>query len=466
MVRAGVARLRRGIVFGRSERAVRIAALAVVAANGDLVAVALTRGPADPVWAPIALGIGALALAAFLRPIEPAPGEKFSVAAAAAFFAAVVLPAPFAVGAVWSAAVAAKVVQRRSLTNTAVNAAQAAGATAAAALVLGITSVNAAGTLALAGGAYFMVTLASVGLMIVASQGLGAARAFAEREALPTAALVAAGAVAGLAWTRDPLAILLLLPVLAAIEVAVRRPARDRSATAAAEREQRQEMEAAHELRTPLAALASDLAYIRGPLPSTEASALASAREQTQRLSDLVERLLMLGKLDARLPLARAASVSVVTERVVSGVGLHERVDLHFHVEPELLAALPDDLLEVVVRDLVTNALAYTADGSVTVRGRMQGDRVEIVVSDTGIGIAPEELRHVFDRFYRGPRAAAIAPGTGLGLAIVRRIVEGYGGEIAIRSEVGRGTEVTVLLPRAAGLHDEARVDERRPSAR
>lgn len=447
-MRAGVARLQRGIVFGR-ERAVRIAALGVVFANGDLIAVALARGPIDPTWAPIALGIGILALAAFLRPIEPAPGEKFSVAAAAALFSAAVMPPAFAVASIWGAALAAKIVQRRSVVNTAVNVSQAAGATAAAALVLDVAPAGTALVLALAAAAYFVVTLASVGLMVVASQGLGPARSFVAREAIPTAALLGVGAVAALAWTRDPLAVLLFVPVLAAIELAVRRPARDRSATAAAERERRDELEAAHELRTPLATLASDLAFIRGPLPPQEASALASARDQAQRLTDLVDRLLTLARVEGRVAHAGGADVCAAARRVVAGSELHEEVDLHLDIERGLAVAIPDDLLEVVIRDLVGNALAYTRAGSVRLEACAENGRAVITVTDTGIGMTDEELGHAFDRFYRGARAAAMSPGTGLGLAIVKRVVEGYGGSLTISSTPGRGTAVAVTLPRA-----------------
>lgn len=448
-----VARLRRGIVFGRSDRAVRLAAIAVVAANGELVALAFGRAPIDPGWLPLALGIGILALAAFLRPIEPAPGEKFSVAAATAFFAATALPGAVAVATVWAAALCAKVVQRRSITSAAVNVAKVAGATAAASLVL--EAVPLAGTLGLiaAGSAYFAVTLASAAVMVAAAQGLVAARAFLGREALPTSALLGVGGVAGLAWARDPLAILLFLPVLAAIELAMRSTARHSSATAAAEGARGSTAaDAAHELRAPLAAVMSDLAYIQGSLPKSEADALASARHQVRRLSELVDRVLLVSRLDARLPAAAGADVAAAARRALEPLGYRQLVAVHLDVDEGLRVAVPEELLEVALRDLVSNALAYTREGTVRVTAGREGDRVAVVVSDTGIGIAPNELAHIFDRFYRGARAAAMAPGTGLGLAIVRRIIEGYGGRLTVRSEIDRGTQITLVLPSREGM--------------
>jgi signal transduction histidine kinase len=447
-VKQTVAYLRRGIAFGRSERTVRLAALAVIVANGALVSGAVSRSPLDATWVPIGVAIGILALAAFLRPIEPAPGEKFSVAAAVTYFAAVVMPPAFAVLSACAASLVAKASQRRSPLSTAVNTAQVGGATAGAAITLDVVARDGAVAVAAAGSVYFVVTLGSVALMILASQGLGAVPGFVRREALPTAALLGIGGVAGLAWTRDPLAIVLFIPALAAIELAVRRPAAHRSATAAAEGARGgSAVDAAHELRTPLATLASDLAYVRSSLPPAEAEALASARQQARRLSELVDRLLLLGRVEGGSPSDADSDVRHATERALAPIELQERVHLVIDVAAGLVARIPADLLEVAVRDLVSNALAYTAEGTVGISARSVDGKVRIRVSDTGIGISPAELPRIFERFYRGGRAARMAPGTGLGLAIVRRIVESCGGEVEVRSEVGRGTEVTLVLP-------------------
>lgn len=447
-----VARLRRGIAFGRSDGAVRLAAVATMAANGVLIAAAASGSSRDLTWAPIALGIGIIALAAFLRPVEPAPGEKFSVAAAVTYFGAVVMPPYFAVTTALGASIVAKAVQRRSLLSAAVNTAQAGGATAAGAVALDALRDGGAAAIAFGASAYLAVTLGSVALMIVAAQGPAAAWSFIQREAVPTAALVGIGGVAGLAWSRDPLAIVLFIPALAAIEIAVRRPARQRSATAAAEGTRRgTAVDAAHEIRTPLATLVSDLSYIRTALPQEEAEALTSARHQARRLSALVDRLLLLGRAEALGPAGRSALVAVAVGRAVAPFATQERVGLVVDVPGGLRAAVPDDLLESAVRDLVANAMAYTREGLVRVTASNTGQRVAISVSDTGIGIEPDELPHVFERFFRGRRASHMSAGTGLGLSIVRRIVESCGGEVVIRSEVDRGTEITLLLPRAEG---------------
>jgi signal transduction histidine kinase len=101
------------------------------------------------------------------------------------------------------------------------------------------------------------------------------------------------------------------------------------------------------------------------------------------------------------------------------------------------------------VDNLISNALKFTPeDGRVTVRLRRDGDSALLEVSDSGIGIPPDELDRLFDRFYRASTAHERAvPGVGLGLTIVRAIVDGHGGTVRVASSVGHGTTFTVELP-------------------
>jgi signal transduction histidine kinase len=102
-----------------------------------------------------------------------------------------------------------------------------------------------------------------------------------------------------------------------------------------------------------------------------------------------------------------------------------------------------------VLGNLVTNALRYTPScGRITLSAHRQGNAVALAVQDTGAGIAPDALPHVFDRFYRGDPARNQQDGeSGLGLAIAKSITEAHGGKIEVQSELGRGTTFTVLLP-------------------
>jgi two-component system heavy metal sensor histidine kinase CusS len=101
------------------------------------------------------------------------------------------------------------------------------------------------------------------------------------------------------------------------------------------------------------------------------------------------------------------------------------------------------------IANLVDTALKHTASGGVVaLQASVVGERVRIVVSDSGSGIAADELSHLFDRLYTGSGARGDGePGKGLGLAIVKRIVELHQGDVAVTSELGRGTEVTISLP-------------------
>jgi signal transduction histidine kinase len=105
--------------------------------------------------------------------------------------------------------------------------------------------------------------------------------------------------------------------------------------------------------------------------------------------------------------------------------------------------------LSQVVRNLVANALRYTpANGEIGIAARETENGVEVLVKDTGSGIASNHLPHIFDRFYRAdPARARATGGAGLGLAIVKHLVELHGGHITVASEVGEGTTFAVRLP-------------------
>jgi signal transduction histidine kinase len=112
--------------------------------------------------------------------------------------------------------------------------------------------------------------------------------------------------------------------------------------------------------------------------------------------------------------------------------------------------------LTQVLGNLLSNALRHTPAGqSITCRVTRQASQVTFAVADTGTGIPPEILAHLFERFYRANEARhRLEGGTGLGLAIAKQIVELHGGQIAVSSEVGQGTTVSVTLPVSGGAPD------------
>jgi two-component system OmpR family sensor kinase len=226
--------------------------------------------------------------------------------------------------------------------------------------------------------------------------------------------------------------------------------------------QQRFVSDASHELRTPLTVARGQLELI-GQLDDPDARrSVGLAVEELDRIRAIVEELLLLARLDEGLPLRREP---VEVDLVLQEAAMRGLVLGGGTVEAEAAAGLhaladPDRLLQVV-SNLVGNALRHGGPGvAVTLSAQAAGhDDVAIEVADTGPGIVPQDLPHVFDRFYRGSSARSLGdppdPGTGapggagLGLAIVASLVEAMGGEVAVRSTPGAGTTFTVRLPRA-----------------
>jgi signal transduction histidine kinase len=211
----------------------------------------------------------------------------------------------------------------------------------------------------------------------------------------------------------------------------------------------------AHELRTPLSVLRGNLEAMLDGLLEPRREQLSVLHEQSVALSRLIDDLRTLslaaeGHLELhRQPIDVAELARRVVAEMEGGAGEHQ---IALSVEapkglPRL--ALDSDRIGQVLRNLIDNALRYTpAGGRVRVTVRSQAQQVTVTVSDTGAGIAPEDLPHVFDRFYRadGSRARATG-GSGLGLAIVKQLVEAHGGEVRAESEPGRGSIFSFALP-------------------
>ncbi|MBN1641181.1 MAG: HAMP domain-containing protein [Anaerolineae bacterium] len=225
----------------------------------------------------------------------------------------------------------------------------------------------------------------------------------------------------------------------------------------AAARAQRQQMTAdiAHELRNPLSVIRGNLeAMIDGIYP-TDVEHLGPIYEETLLLQRLVQDLRLLSLADAgELHLVRSeVDLTALLRGIVESVQAvadDQGVEMAVDLPEERLTVQGDvDRLRQVVGNLLSNALRYTpAGGTVALRAARAGDRVTIGVADTGAGIAPVDLPHVFDRFYRADVARDRASGgSGLGLAIVRALVEAHGGQIEVQSALGQGTMFTLSFP-------------------
>ena len=211
-----------------------------------------------------------------------------------------------------------------------------------------------------------------------------------------------------------------------------------------------------HELKNPLMAIRAGLAnFANAPTAETRQSALSTVEAQTVRLSRLTSDLRKIAELETR-PLERSAvDVEQLLEEVVE-VNREKpgyagrKIQLTVPHAPWPLPPIPGDwdLLFLAFHNLLDNAMKFCQPGdAIEVRGREDGAFVVVEVADTGPGIDPADLPHIWEELYRGERGRAV-PGSGLGLAMVRAIVERHDGEIRLESKLGRGTVVTVRLPK------------------
>jgi signal transduction histidine kinase len=222
--------------------------------------------------------------------------------------------------------------------------------------------------------------------------------------------------------------------------------------------------DASHELKTPLMVLRAGVerALVHPGVPAEILQSLDETLAQINEMTELVESLLTLARADeGRAPLAVEASdlrdlLGDVAETAgmlgeSSGVTVTSTMPEH-----AVMMAVDRHRIREMLLNLVTNAIKYTPrGGTIDLSLADHEEAISITVRDTGIGIAPGDLPHIFDRFWRADPARSRTgdrPGTGLGLAITKWIAEAHGGGITVQSRPGRGTTFTVRLPRTGAV--------------
>ncbi len=214
-----------------------------------------------------------------------------------------------------------------------------------------------------------------------------------------------------------------------------------------------------HELRTPLTSI---IGYSKLMLdhefdPDTRRRFLETIHREATRLSGLINDFLDLTRLEsgrARLNKKPIQLRPLLEEciAIMRPQADSRRIRIRLSIPP-LLPQVPadEDRLRRVVLNLLSNAIKFNRDeGLVEVKVELAGREVMVSVSDTGIGILPEELPHIFEKFYRG-RGEGEVPGSGLGLSIARQIVEAHGGRIWVESTPDQGSTFTFTLPLEEG---------------
>ncbi|TKB91543.1 MAG: HAMP domain-containing histidine kinase [Nitrospira sp.] len=214
-----------------------------------------------------------------------------------------------------------------------------------------------------------------------------------------------------------------------------------------------------HELRTPMASIQEGthllLDEIPGPLVQEQRTTLRIMADSSRRLIHLISTILDLSKMEAGMmeyhivpvDFQRIGEVSINKVRLLAD-SKHVQLVLENIGERSWVKA-DASRLEQVLDNLLSNALKFSPEGGVVkvqVKPDLQAGVLEVTVSDTGPGIAPEDLPHIFERFYQGRTKGKHTAGSGLGLALVKRVVEAHGGRIWIESEKGKGVTVRFIL--------------------
>lgn len=223
--------------------------------------------------------------------------------------------------------------------------------------------------------------------------------------------------------------------------------------------ERRLTTDVAHELRTPLMAIQSTVEAMVDGVFEPDAERLGTVNAEVQRLSRLVDALLKLSRLENRkipthkekLDLGQLMETIVSThEAFVKDAGL----ELIFNREPDVYVYGDPDMLRQATANLISNAVRYTEEGTITVSATKSQSMAQVSVADTGIGLSPEEAKMVFARFWRADAGRNRAQGgLGVGLSVVKEIVDRHHGWVRVEGEKGKGSTFTINIP----LYDENR---------
>ncbi|MBP1907108.1 signal transduction histidine kinase [Paenibacillus turicensis] len=210
----------------------------------------------------------------------------------------------------------------------------------------------------------------------------------------------------------------------------------------------------AHELRTPLATIQSHIEAFQDGVWEATPDKLEVCHGQVIRLVKLIHDLENLSAVENPMLKLKQEPVRLLevirdSEETVKAQFSEKPIDLNIQEEtPVVIIGDAGRLVQVFV-NLLNNAYKYTGEGSIHVRIFEVADHANVTISDTGTGIVPDELPHIFERFYRGDKSRnRRTGGAGIGLAIVKAIVEAHGGSIYVESKINQGTRFTLHFPK------------------
>jgi len=221
------------------------------------------------------------------------------------------------------------------------------------------------------------------------------------------------------------------------------------------ERERRFVADASHEMKTPLAAISGNAQLLQrwcdeAP-PDVRQESLAAIVRRAREMDRMLREMLALSRAESEAVSLRPLNLNAVVRSAVANweeQAREHRIELEARVPDQVVEIDGEpDLLSVALSNLISNAVKFTPPGGkITVALRPGGKRAVVEVADTGTGIAPEDLPHVFERFYRG-RSERQVPGSGVGLAIVQSVAKAHHGSVSVDSELGKGSCFRLELP-------------------
>lgn len=212
---------------------------------------------------------------------------------------------------------------------------------------------------------------------------------------------------------------------------------------------------ASHELRNPLMAIKSNTAvalkYPEG-MRESDAEKFRAIASATAQMTSLTEDLLLLARTDRSLPKKQErVNLTIVLEELIQLYRCEAELK-HINLKGQILKnqEIFGDAVQLtrLFTNLINNALRYTPEqGTIEIETVLEGSQILVTVRDTGIGIDPDNIEHIFERFWRADRSRSYGSGFGLGLAIAQNIAHHHGGAIAVTSQLGIGSCFTVRLP-------------------
>jgi signal transduction histidine kinase len=214
---------------------------------------------------------------------------------------------------------------------------------------------------------------------------------------------------------------------------------------------------ASHELRTPLTSINGQIEVLMMKDRSTDEykTALGSVLEDIKSLIDLSNKLLLIARTSAEGPSSYSNKIRI-DEIIWQAHEEMKRFNTSYHINISLDNSLIDSeqmivagdeyLLKTAITNIIENACKYSPDHAVDIKFGRADKWVEVIFEDGGIGISEEDIKKIFEPFYRGANAISI-PGSGIGLSLVNQIVKNHNGTIDISSKIGEGSKITLLLP-------------------